>query len=87
MPKAKKGFLSPYRSYAFVDKDPVIDKIRTVVEDSRESYQEIHEASGVSKATLYNWFMGKTRRPQYATINAVARALGHEFTLRRIQKV
>jgi DNA-binding phage protein len=81
MAKAKKGFLSPYRTYSFVDKDPVIDKIRTVVEDSQESYKEIHESSGVSVTTLYNWFHGKTRRPQFATVNAVALALNHELRL------
>ena len=79
--KKAKGYLSPYRTYVFVDKDPIIDKIRTVVEDSNESYNAIHAASGVSTTTLYNWFHGKTRRPQFATVNAVALALNHELRL------
>ncbi len=68
-----------YKSYNFRDKDPIIDKMRTVVQDSGRSYLEIHELSGVSTGTLWNWFNGKTRRPQFAALNAVARALGHEL--------
>ena len=74
-----RGYLKPYKSYSFRDKDPCIDIIRTVVEDSGKSYVKIHESSGVSVGTLSNWFGGKTRRPQFATVNAVALALGHEF--------
>jgi transcriptional regulator with XRE-family HTH domain len=66
------------RSYSFVDKDPVIDVIRTLVQDSGNSYNKIHDASGVSTTTISNWFHGKTRRPTYACIMAVARAIGGE---------
>lgn len=72
-----------YRTYRFRDKDPVIDKIRTLVQDSKETYTTISEESGVSTATMHNWFMGETRKPQFATVNAIARALGHEFALRK----
>ena len=75
------GYIKPYRSYVFRNKDPAIDKIRTVVEDSGKGYLAISESSGVSTTTLYNWFHGKTRRPQFASMNAVALALGHEFRL------
>jgi transcriptional regulator with XRE-family HTH domain len=68
-----------YKSYSFVDKDPIIDEIRTVVEDSGFSYKQIEDESGVSWATLHAWFNGKTRRPQAATLNAVARALGYKL--------
>ena len=78
---AKRGYLTTYRSYAFRNKDPIIDKIRTVVEDSGKGYLAIHESSGVSTTTLYNLFHGKTRRPQFASLNAVARALNHELRL------
>lgn len=81
MAKAKRrGFLS-YRTYSFQNKDPMIDKIRTIVERSNQSYDQIHDESGVSVGTLYNWFHGKTRRPQFASLNAVARALNHELRL------
>ena len=75
------GYIKPYRTYVFRNKDPIIDKLRTVVDDSKQSYSLIAESSGVSATTIYNWFHGKTRRPQFATLNAVARSLGRELTL------
>lgn len=82
MSKAKKvnGFIR-YRSYSFKEKDPIIDKVRTIVSDSGLSYTQINEKSDVAQGTLRNWFHGDTKRPQFATLNAVARALGHELTL------
>ena len=79
-PKKVNGFVR-YRSYSFKDKDPIIDKIRTVVGDSGLDYGQIRDKSDVSIGTLRNWFHGETRRPQFATLNAVARALGHELTI------
>jgi transcriptional regulator with XRE-family HTH domain len=72
-----KGFT--YKSYNFVEKDPIIDELRTVVQGSGATYKQIHEDSGVSTQTLANWFSGDTRRPQAASLNAVARALGHKL--------
>jgi transcriptional regulator with XRE-family HTH domain len=72
-----KGFT--YKSYVFIDKDPIIDELRTVVQDSGQSYKQIHEDSGVSISTLSAWFAGETRRPQAASLNAVARALGYKL--------
>lgn len=72
---AKRGFTN-YRSYSFIDKDPVIDSLRTAVSQSKMSYRELHEQSDVAVTTMYNWFHGKTRRPQFATVAAVIRATG-----------
>jgi hypothetical protein len=71
MRKKANGFISPYRNYMFIDKDPIIDFTRTAVERSKKSYQSIHDSTNVSTTTLYNWFGGKTRRPQFASIAAV----------------
>jgi hypothetical protein len=73
--------LKTYKSYVFRDKDPVIDFMRTAVKDSGLSYVEIHANSGVAASTLHSWFEGTTKRPQFATVNAVARSLGKEFML------
>lgn len=70
-----------YKTYSFRTKDPVIDKLRTIRKDEKLSYQEIHDRCGVSTSTLYNWFDGKTRRPQHAAIMAVARAMGYDYAL------
>jgi transcriptional regulator with XRE-family HTH domain len=75
-----------YRAYKFTgDKDPVIDKIHTMMEDTGvTSYSRCHELSGVSASTVHNWIEGDTKRPQYATIAAVAGALGYEATFVKV---
>jgi len=70
-----------YKSYNFRTKDPVIDQVRTIIQDEGVTYQQVHEKSGVTVTTLHNWFHGETRKPQFATIMAVARALGYDFRL------
>lgn len=75
--KGTGGALKLYKSYSFVSKDPVIDKIRTIINKEGVSYRDIVTDSGVSYTTLHNWFDGQTRRPQYATIMAVIRSMGY----------
>src|SRR5512146_672134 len=65
-----------YRSYVFIDKDPVIDVVRTVMQTTKARPATVARDSGVSPTTLRNWFHGATRRPQFATVAAVANALG-----------
>ena len=69
-----------YATYNFVDKDPVIDAVRTLIADEGVTYKYIETKSGVTTTTLRAWFGGSTRRPQYATIRAVVGALGYEMT-------
>ena len=73
--------LKLYRSYSFKDKDPIIDRLRTVINDEKVSYKEIEERSGVKVGTLRGWFDGATKRPQFATTMAVARSLGYDLSL------
>lgn len=70
-----RGFLR-YKAYAFVDKDPIIDVIRTIKRDSEMTDVEITAKGGPATATLRGWFTGKTRRPQFATVAAAAAAMG-----------
>lgn len=78
MPKkaTARGYLRPYKSYVFRAKDPIIDTVRTITQDSGLTFKQIHEKSGVSTSTLYNWFHGRTRRPQFCTVEATGRACG-----------
>lgn len=71
----------PYRSYRFTGQDPIVAKIKHIVDESGETNVKLNKMSGVSTGTLGNWFGGKTRRPQFATLNAVARSLGYDLTL------
>jgi hypothetical protein len=68
-----------YKSYNFINKDPIIDEIRTVYQDSGVNYKWIEDNSGVTSQTLSNWFSGKTRKPQAATVNAVLRSMGYKL--------
>lgn len=72
-----KGFT--YKSYSFVDKDPIIDEVRSVFQAAGVTKQWIEDESGVTSQTLHAWFEGKTRRPQAATVNAVLRAMGKKL--------
>jgi transcriptional regulator with XRE-family HTH domain len=76
-----------YRSYVFKDKDPVIDKIRTMVQDEGIKETNLAIISGVSKSTLTNWFEGETKKPQYATIAAVTMAMGYVTDFVKEKKV
>jgi hypothetical protein len=79
---AKRKF-KPYKSYKFLGKDPVIAEMRQAVEATDTTYAQMHEDSGVAKTTFYNWFKGKTRRPQYAACQAAMKAIGYGFVLRK----
>jgi len=70
-----------YKTYSFRDNDPVIDLLRTAIKDRGVKYSHIEAESGVTVNTLYNWFSGTTKRPQFATAKAVARAIGYDFQL------
>jgi transcriptional regulator with XRE-family HTH domain len=68
-----------YKSYTFTDKDPMIDTIRTVIQDSGETLKKISEDSGVNANTISKWLYGETKQPRAASINAVLRALGYKL--------
>lgn len=79
--KADADRVPLYRTYSFIDKDPIIDVMRTLAQDSHKSYREISDESGVSSTTLRNWDLGKTRRPQFCTVAAVAGVFGKSIGL------
>lgn len=73
-----------YKAYVFRDKDPVIDELRTLIEDhygKRVSYTElrkIHASGGPTITAMGAWFFGATLRPQSATVEAAGRAIGYK---------
>lgn len=68
------------KDYRHIDKDPIIDLVRTEAQRggnlSNEQLERIANDSGVSFYTLKNWFFGDTRRPHHLTIRFVLEALG-----------
>lgn len=67
-----------YRTYSFVNKDPAIDALRTVFQKTKAKRSKVALDANMSSTTLHGWFDGKTRRPQFCTLTAAARALGPE---------
>jgi transcriptional regulator with XRE-family HTH domain len=74
-----------YKSYNFVDKDPIIDFIRTIINDSKLTLKQIEIDSGVSNQTIRMWLYGGTKRPQAASINAVLRVLNYKLNISTIE--
>jgi hypothetical protein len=75
---AKPMKVQIYRNYRFIDKDPMIDALRTVVKSENHLTDGAASAiTGVSPTTFHNWFDGGTRRPQNATATQAAAALGY----------
>jgi DNA-binding phage protein len=81
--RSRKGFA--YKSYNFIDKDPVIHEVWDVVKGTSFAY--IEEESGVSTTCLYSWFYGKTRKPQNATVRAVLRSVGFDLRVVKVADI
>jgi len=77
-----RGFIR-YEAYSFKDKDPVIDELRTLLQDMNGGkldgsiFKKVHENGGPTEGCLRAWFFGKTMRPQNPTIEAAGRAMGY----------
>jgi transcriptional regulator with XRE-family HTH domain len=69
------------KSYNFVDKHPIIDVIRTAIEESPYSPSRVAELAGLNHATITRWLNGGTRNPRAHSIDRVAAALGKRFKL------
>jgi hypothetical protein len=75
-----------YKSYTFRSKDPVIDELRTLIEDSNGSrvnsktLSQLEKDGGPTNSCMRGWFFGPTRRPQSASIEAAGRAMGFKRT-------
>jgi hypothetical protein len=81
-----------YKSYVFRNKDPAIDELRTLIQDTygnRLGYKELHDielAGGPTTTCMHNWFFGTTRRPQSATLEAAGRALGYKRVWQKMKE-
>lgn len=71
-----------YRWYPMPKKDPVIDKLRTIVQDEgftgKGALQRLSLLSGVSATTYDNMFNGETRLPRHSTIAATINSMGYK---------
>ena len=70
----RKGTMKIYRAYFFRGADPAIAEVKAFV--GGRSMSSIEKDGGPAATTMGNWFKGKTKRPQNATLEAAGRALG-----------
>jgi transcriptional regulator with XRE-family HTH domain len=80
------GTLWLRRSYNFVDKDPEIDRFRTLRQKDHLKDSDLAVCAGIATATVKAMFGGKTRRPQHATFAKMAGAMGYKYDLVRDEK-
>jgi uncharacterized protein YjaZ len=80
-----------YQSYLFKTKDPAIDELRTLVQQtsgetkiSRKHLKAIEEGGGPKTDTVARWFFGDVKRPQSATLEAAGRAIGYRRVWQRM---
>jgi transcriptional regulator with XRE-family HTH domain len=73
-----------YKSYQFVDKDPIIDYLRTVIADYDKSLKQLSLDSGVNQQTIMKWLYGETKRPQAASLNAVLRSCFYKLSITKL---
>jgi transcriptional regulator with XRE-family HTH domain len=71
------------RSYNFIDKDPEIDRFRTLWQKEHIKENDLAILAGLSAGTVKNMFGGETRRPQHATFAKLAGAMGYKYGLQR----
>lgn len=83
--KAKTQRVKPYKTYVFTDRDPILDKMNALIHNSGKSVKDLSNTSGVSATTLRSWKY-KTKRPQFATINATGRACGYDLKFTPLKK-
>lgn len=76
------AYVRVLRTYRFMDKDPVIDEVRTIVQDEglMKRLKDVADLSSLSLTTIDNWFNGVTKRPHNASIMAVMSSLGYKRT-------
>jgi transcriptional regulator with XRE-family HTH domain len=77
--------MSIYKSYQFVDKDPIIDYLRTVIADYDKSLKQLSLDSGVNQNTIAKWLYGETKRPQAASLNAVLRSCFYKLSITKLE--
>jgi predicted transcriptional regulator len=71
---ARAGHL--YRTYGYrLDRDPVMGVLQKARLEAEIKVSEVQRDTGVSHSTIANWDSGKTRKPQFATVVAVARSI------------
>jgi len=70
----------PKSDYRFIDKDPIVDILRTMIggKQPRGTIERLAAEARLSPSTITKLFYGDTKRPQNMTVDALLRAMGYE---------
>ena len=68
--------------YRWRDKDPILDLVNSLIDESGHSRKWIADQSGISVGTLRNWHRGKTKKPQAVTVKYVLDAIGFSLAVK-----
>jgi hypothetical protein len=82
----KTNGLRPYKTYKFTGQDPMTGKVLDEFDEVGATASAVSRDSGVSTSTFGNWRKRKTKRPQFATLNAALMALGKELVIANSKK-
>jgi transcriptional regulator with XRE-family HTH domain len=63
--------MTTYTHYNFVDKDPVFDRLWSIIDGHGLTLQQVADASGMTYQTLWGWRYGKTRYAYYSSVMRV----------------
>lgn len=63
-------------SYRFIDKDPIIDVVRTAIQAMGWSHAKLARESGLAETTISAWLDGETKNPQNASVDICLRVMG-----------
>ena len=67
-------------SYRFLDKDPVCDVLRTIIQDDGRSPTAIAREARLADHTVLNILYGVTRKPRGTTVALIFMACGYTLT-------
>jgi hypothetical protein len=77
------------RTYRFIDKDPVCDRVKTVDQDEglEKRLQVVADLAGLNINTVRALLFGGTKSPQNRTIMAIMTSLGYEHSFAKSRKL
>jgi hypothetical protein len=80
-----------YRTYRWLskEKNPVIDKTRTILQDEGlfKNLSAVADISGLARATLDGWYTGDVRNPHHSSIMALLTSVGYEEQFVKIKDI
>ena len=67
--------ITRYTHYNFIDKDPIFDRLKSIIDGHGLTLKDVADESGMSVGTLRRWFYGDSRNAYFSSIVRVVIAL------------